>query len=123
MPQQPLAQVPEDAQWYWQDHGSCRGADPLLFFHPQNERGSSRIRRDRAAKVICASCPVRMECADYAVRAREPYGVWGGLSEEDREHIYARLDSRHYPRGKGDGLRAAGSDYVEAVSPRALGIA
>lgn len=123
MPQQPLAQVPDDAQWFWQDHGACRRADPLLFFHPQNERGSSRVRRDRAAKLVCAGCPVRMECADYAVRAREPYGVWGGLSEEDREHIYARLDSRHYPRGKGDGLRAAGSDFTEAVSPRALGIA
>lgn len=123
MPQQPLAQVPDDAQWFWQEHGSCRDADPLLFFHPQNERGSSRIRRDRAAKMVCAGCPVRMECADYAVRAREPYGVWGGLSEEDREHIYARLDSRHYPRAKGDGLRAAGSDLAKAISPRALGIA
>lgn len=123
MPQQPLAQVPKDAQWHWQEHGACRQADPLLFFHPQNERGSSRARRDRAAKIICAGCDVRMECADYAVRAREPYGVWGGLSEEDREHIYARLDSRHYPRERGEGLRLAGVEIAEAVSPRALGIA
>ncbi|MBI1352527.1 MAG: WhiB family transcriptional regulator [Actinomycetales bacterium] len=123
MPQQPLAQVPKDAQWYWQEHGSCREADPLLFFHPQNERGSSRARRDRAAKLVCAGCPVRMECADYAVRAREPYGVWGGLSEEEREHIYARLDSRHYPRSRGEGIKAAGDDFTEAVSPRTLGIA
>ena len=124
MPQQPLAQVPSDAQWHWQEHGACQEADPLLFFHPQNERGSSRARRDRAAKTVCASCSVRMECADYAVRAREPYGVWGGLSEEDREHIYARLDSRHYPRARGEGLRAVGVDTIDAaVSPRALGIA
>jgi WhiB family transcriptional regulator, redox-sensing transcriptional regulator len=123
MPQQPLAQVPKDAQWYWQEHGACREADPLLFFHPQNERGSSRARRDRSAKTICAGCDVRMECADYAVRAREPYGVWGGLSEDDREHIYSRLDSRHYPRQRGEGLRVAGDDIEAAVSPRALGIA
>ncbi len=123
MPQQPLAQVPKDAQWYWQEEGACRAADPLLFFHPQNERGAQRIRRDRAAKTVCASCPVRMECADYAVRAREPYGVWGGLSEDEREQIYARLDSRHYPRGRGEGLRAAGDAVDAAVSPRALGIA
>mgnify|MGYP006283445779 FL=1 len=123
MPQQPLAQVPQDAVWHWQEHGSCREADPLLFFHPQNERGSSRVKRDRAAKRVCASCPVRLECADYAVRAREPYGVWGGLSEEDREHIYRRLDSRHYPRQRGDGIRLAGDDIAAAVSPRALGIA
>jgi WhiB family redox-sensing transcriptional regulator len=123
MPQQPLAQVPKDAVWHWQEHGACLEADPLLFFHPQNERGSSRMRRDRSAKLICASCDVRMECADYAVRAREPYGVWGGLSEDDREHIYSRLDSRHYPRQKGEGLRVAGAEIAEAVSPRALGIA
>lgn len=123
MPQQPLAQVPQDVQWFWQDHGACRSADPTLFFHPQNERGTSRMKRDRAAKVICAGCTVRMECADYAVRAREPYGVWGGLSEEEREQIYARLDSRHYPRARGEGIRVAHDDIERAVSPRALGIA
>ena len=70
MPQQPLAQVPLDATWDWSEQGSCREADPNLFFHPQNERGAARIMRDRAAKAICANCTVRIECADYAVRAR-----------------------------------------------------
>ncbi len=123
MPQQPLAQVPTDATWNWSDHGSCREADPLLFFHPQNERGSARKRRERAAKVICMQCPVRMECADYAVRARESYGVWGGLSEEDRERIYSRLDVRQYPRRRGEGARAAAAEIAEAISPQALGLA
>ena len=123
MPQQPLAQVPSDARWNWQDHGACQGYDSTLFFHPQNERGSARLRRDRAAKFICARCAVRLECADYAVRAREPYGVWGGLSEEERELIYARLDSHHYPRARGEGIRAAEREINEAISPRALGIA
>ena len=90
MPQQPLSQVPADATWDWQEVGSCREADPDLFFHPQNERGLARLRRDRAAKAVCASCDVRIECADYAIRAREPYGVWGGLTEDDRLAIYAR---------------------------------
>ena len=123
MPQQPLAQVPDDVRWTWQDFGSCRETDPLLFFHPQNERGSARVKRDRGAKLVCAGCPVRLECADYAVRAREPYGVWGGLSESEREVIFARLDSRHYPRAKGEGIRAAALEIAEAISPRVLGIA
>jgi len=123
MPQQPLAQVPVDSTWFWQEHGLCREADPLLFFHPQNERGLARIRRDREAKNVCSRCPVRMECADYAVRAREPYGVWGGLSEEDREVIYARLDTRRYPRERGEGARAAAREIAQAISPQALGIA
>jgi WhiB family redox-sensing transcriptional regulator len=123
MPQQPLAQVPLDSNWFWQEKGLCRSADPLLFFHPQNERGSSRVRRDQSAKRICASCPVRLECADYAIRAREPYGVWGGLSEEERERIISRITSRQFPRSVGAGLRLAGNAVNEAISEQALGIA
>ena len=121
VPQQPLAQVPDDATWSWQERGACRAVDPSWFFHPQNERGLSRLRRDRRAKTVCAACTVRLECADYAIRAREPYGVWGGLTEEERECIYRRLDSRRYPRDRGEGIRAAGSDVDSAISPSALG--
>lgn len=123
MPQQPLAQVPRDAVWEWQERGACRQADPTLFFHPQNERGLARIRRDRAAKGVCATCSVRIECADYAIRSREPYGVWGGLTEEDRENIYARIPISVYPRERGEGARACAAEIDEAVSPRAMGIA
>ena len=45
--------------------------------------------RESAAKAICASCPVMMQCAAHALAVREPYGVWGGLSEDDRDAIYA----------------------------------
>ena len=122
MPQQPLAQVPLDAKWHWQDKGLCRSADPLLFFHPQNERGSSRVRRDQSAKRVCASCPVRLECADYAIRAREPYGVWGGLSEDEREMIYRKLDSKRAPGPVGNGLHVAGDVINRAISRDALGL-
>jgi WhiB family transcriptional regulator, redox-sensing transcriptional regulator len=123
MPQQPLAQVPEDVQWHWQEAAACSGRDLSMFFHPTNERGSTRMLRDRSAKRVCAGCSVRMECADYAIRAREPFGVWGGLTEEEREVIYRRLDSRHYPRERGAGIAAAGKDLNRAVSMQALGIA
>jgi WhiB family redox-sensing transcriptional regulator len=123
MPQQPLAQVPKDATWQWQDHGSCREADEALFFHPPNERGLARIRRDRAAKAVCVRCPVRIECADYAIRSREPYGVWGGLTEEDRERIYARIAIADYPRSRGDGALMCADEIADAVSASSLGIA
>ena len=29
-------------------------------------------------------------CAEHALAVREPYGVWGGLSEDEREAIYRR---------------------------------
>ena len=76
--------------WDWQLLGACRGADPNIFFHPEGERGPAREAREKAAKAICASCPVRITCAEHALSVREPYGVWGGLSEDEREAIYAR---------------------------------
>ena len=76
--------------WEWQYDGACRGTDPMTFFHPEGERGPSREQRDRAAKAICATCPVQRQCAEHALAVREPYGVWGGLTEEEREKIIAR---------------------------------
>ena len=75
--------------WDWQLRGACRGVDSELFFHPEGERGPSRRNRDLAAKAVCASCPVVRECAAHALAVREPYGVWGGLTEDEREQIYS----------------------------------
>lgn len=76
--------------WDWQLNGACRGEDPSLFFHPEGERGAVREARDEAAKAICSTCPVLRTCAEHALQAREPYGVWGAMTEDDREAIYRR---------------------------------
>ena len=76
--------------WDWQLDSACRGTDPALFFHPEGERGPSRSARDAAAKAVCATCPVLAQCRAHALRVREPYGVWGGLSEDDREAVLTR---------------------------------
>ncbi len=81
---------PNSDFWDWQLEGACRGEDPSIFFHPEGERGPAREAREAAAKAVCAQCPVLARCAEHALAAREPYGVWGGLSEDDREAIYAR---------------------------------
>lgn len=73
--------------WEWQYEGACRDADATLFFHPEGERGGTRRRRAEAAKTICATCPVLQQCREHALRVREPYGVWGGLSEDERQQI------------------------------------
>jgi len=70
--------------WDWQRNGACRGRDSAQFFHPDGERGASRLRRELAAKSLCRDCPVRAECAAHALAAREPYGVWGGFTEAER---------------------------------------
>ena len=75
--------------WDWQLDAACRGSDAAAFFHPEGERGPSRVAREHAAKSVCATCPVLLQCAEHALRVREPYGIWGGMSEDDREAVYA----------------------------------
>ncbi len=75
--------------WDWQLAAACRDENPDLFFHPEGERGPVRIAREMAAKAVCARCPVLRECARHALAVREPYGVWGGLTEDDREAVLA----------------------------------
>jgi len=76
--------------WEWQFDGACRTADPSVFFHPEGERGPARRDRDGAAQAICAGCPVLRQCREHALTVREPYGVWGGLTEDDRAAFYLR---------------------------------
>lgn len=75
-------------RWDWQLDGICRTASPETFFHPEGERGPARRNRDAAAKALCQTCPVLRQCREHALRVREPYGVWGAMTEEERETYY-----------------------------------
>lgn len=79
--------TPHADVWDWQLDGACRGVDSAVFFHPERERGTARTRREAAAKAICRACPVQEMCRSHALAVHEPYGVWGGLSEKEREAI------------------------------------
>jgi WhiB family redox-sensing transcriptional regulator len=70
--------------WGWQDRGACRDEAVSLFFGPDGERQPERDIREQKAKAICASCPVRAECLNYALSRPEKYGTWGGMNEEER---------------------------------------
>jgi WhiB family redox-sensing transcriptional regulator len=83
---------PLASHWDWQLLGACRDADSALFFHPDNARGGERSRREAAAKQVCGSCVVRTECREHALRVREPYGVWGGLSETERFRLFEETE-------------------------------
>ena len=81
---------PTAAAWDWQLRGACRGMDSTYFFNPDGERGPARQRRDVKAKLVCGRCPVLMQCRAHALKVREPYGVWGGLSPSERDGIRKR---------------------------------
>ena len=58
-------------------------ADTDVFF-PVSESQAG------AAKEICAECPVREACLEYALEARPPDGVWGGLTPVERHRLIRR---------------------------------
>jgi WhiB family transcriptional regulator, redox-sensing transcriptional regulator len=64
----------------WRDRAACRGIDPDVFYPVSDEDAD-------AAKAICAVCPVRESCLEYALANRERDGVWGGATERERRRM------------------------------------
>jgi WhiB family redox-sensing transcriptional regulator len=71
----------------WMDQGTCR-AYPKSWFYP-NARNSPYVGFDpyQRARKVCAACPVRDTCAEYACTNNEQHGMWGGLSPEGRRAV------------------------------------
>jgi WhiB family redox-sensing transcriptional regulator len=77
-----------DRSWGWQFDAACRGEDSVLFFAPNYfEKREEKGAREAKAKVYCRRCPVRERCLEYALRLREPHGIWGGLNEYERRQL------------------------------------
>jgi WhiB family redox-sensing transcriptional regulator len=73
-----LTQASEELDW--QERALCAEVDGDLFFP---EKGGSTA----VSKRVCAACPVRSECLDYALQNEERFGIWGGLSERERRKL------------------------------------
>jgi WhiB family redox-sensing transcriptional regulator len=69
----------------WRDAAACVGRARDVNFFP--ERGESV----RGAKAVCAACPVREPCLDFALRINVSEGVWGGLAGHERRVLRRRL--------------------------------
>ena len=73
----------DDERFDWQARGLCRGVEPEGFF-PISEEDAWR------AKEICAACNVRESCLVFSLTNRERYGVWGGVTEKERQDMFRR---------------------------------
>ncbi|HEX4541489.1 MAG TPA: WhiB family transcriptional regulator [Acidimicrobiales bacterium] len=67
----------------WMTAGKCQDMAPSVFF-PNDGVGVEVARR------ICADCPVKAPCLEYALLNRIDHGVWGGASERERRRIARR---------------------------------
>ena len=66
----------------WMADGACYAAGTAVadLFHPVGQGDDDYT----AARRICNACPVIDACRDYALAAREPFGMWGGLTPTER---------------------------------------
>lgn len=92
----------------WQEDAACRGpvsaggidwrrGELHLIFFPELGDRDAATQAVTLAKAICRTCPVMRECRTYAIDAREPDGVWGGLDPQERrrEARRARRKDNH----------------------------
>ena len=80
----------------WQARAACRGARIEVFFPGRGEAAGP-------ARQVCARCPVRRQCLEFAVSNRIVSGIWGGLTGPERRTLQS------------DWLRAARRDRDEAI--------
>ena len=79
--------MPESLTTYdpneWRQDAACRDLDTAIFF-PETDGAAA------AAKAVCATCPVREACLQFALITRQDDGVWGGLDENERRRLRRR---------------------------------
>ena len=66
----------------WHERAACRGMDVEVFFPEVG--GQFQVK---AAKQVCARCPVTAECLACALESGLSHGVWGGLSARERKKV------------------------------------
>lgn len=66
---------------HWMNQAACAGWPAAVFFEKAHQK---------QAVALCATCPIRAECLDYALAGCIDYGVWGGCSPEERRVLRRR---------------------------------
>lgn len=66
-------------RWNWRAAALCRTVDAEGLF----VAGA----RQREARELCRTCPVRTECLAHALDHRVEFGVWGGMTERERRAL------------------------------------
>ena len=70
----------------WRDLRACADLPTAMFYPATGEHG-------RAAKAVCAGCPVAADCLESAMANSEEFGIWGGKSERQRRAM--RYEARN----------------------------
>jgi WhiB family redox-sensing transcriptional regulator len=94
-PHQPSRRAPDnlDRPGDWREEAACRTGPAEIFF-PKDFRGARAVAAAGDAKAICMTCPVLGACLRHALTVPEEFGVFGGLDEDERKKLRARIQRR-----------------------------
>ncbi len=65
----------------WRTRALCAEVDPELFFPTAPGRPPQYLRQ------ICFRCQVRPQCLEYAIETKQEHGIWGGMTESERNRL------------------------------------
>jgi WhiB family redox-sensing transcriptional regulator len=99
----------------WRQQAACHGTD-LDLFYP--ERGQSA----GPARQVCARCPVRQPCLEYALSNRITSGIWGGQTERERRPLQSEWVQAEWRERDRAILAADAAGYTTAAIGRSFGL-
>jgi WhiB family redox-sensing transcriptional regulator len=93
----------------WARSAECaKPGQPLMFPH-EGDADGVKLARD-----VCNVCPVRQQCLDEALGRNESFGIWGGLTTDERRAL-----RRKAARAAAVQPRGTSADEMTASDPAA----
>jgi len=65
----------------------CTNAPDLFFPDQTDVINAAQLNMHSAIRLCKEACPIVNECATYAIKYQEDYGIWGGLTAPQRRRI------------------------------------
>lgn len=76
---------------HWQEEALCAGSDTEAFYHDAWEKREDELQY---LKRMCRNCPVIDSCLEYALETNEVYGIWGGMTPNERRLLRRNMARR-----------------------------
>jgi len=70
----------DNAEMFDTTGARCAG-EPTEIFYELNQENEIK------AKALCSECPIVGRCLTWAVMTKEPFGIWGGKTPQQRGTI------------------------------------
>jgi WhiB family transcriptional regulator, redox-sensing transcriptional regulator len=66
-------------------------SDAACHDHPKADWWFGSYAEQQEAAAVCVDvCPVREPCLEFAIATRQDFGVWGGLTDDQRRSLTRR---------------------------------